>query len=70
MDVFDRSHICNHTDEGGRYMYKVKRTRNPSAKIHHNFLFTVPAEHDVGVQDSNLRSVSHRPQVSTLSVPS
>lgn len=23
MDVFDRGHICNHTDETGRYAYKV-----------------------------------------------
>ena len=23
MDVFDSTHICNHTDEGGRYAYKV-----------------------------------------------
>jgi hypothetical protein len=23
MDVFDPFHICNHTDESGRYAYKV-----------------------------------------------
>ena len=23
MDVFDSWHICNHTDEEGRYSYKV-----------------------------------------------
>lgn len=29
MDVFDPHHICNHTDESGRYAYKVPipRTR-------------------------------------------
>lgn len=24
MDVFDPHHICNHTDESGRYAYKVR----------------------------------------------
>ena len=24
MDVFDPAHICNHTDETGRYAYKVR----------------------------------------------
>ena len=23
MDVFDSHHICNHSDESGRYAYKV-----------------------------------------------
>ncbi|KAG9004585.1 hypothetical protein FRB94_002261 [Tulasnella sp. JGI-2019a] len=26
MDVFDENHICNHTDEGGRYAYKFQPT--------------------------------------------
>lgn len=26
MDVFDEGHICNHTDEGGRYAYKYQPT--------------------------------------------
>ncbi|KAG8864778.1 hypothetical protein FRB96_003364 [Tulasnella sp. 330] len=26
MDVFDEHHICNHTDEGGRYAYKFQPT--------------------------------------------
>ena len=26
MDVFDSYHICNHTDEEGRYAYKVRST--------------------------------------------
>lgn len=24
MDVFDPLHICNHSDDGGRYAYKVR----------------------------------------------
>jgi len=24
MDIFDRMHVCNHTDEGGRYAYKFQ----------------------------------------------
>lgn len=26
MDIFDEGHICNHTDEGGRYAYKYQPT--------------------------------------------
>ena len=48
MDVFDSGHICNHTDEEGRYAYKVSLSlahsfedRNQSRRV------TAPAKHDV-----------------------
>lgn len=29
MDVFDPMHVCNHSDQGGRYAYKVGFLRPP-----------------------------------------
>lgn len=30
MDVFDKYHICNHTDGEGRYSYQVCKSRTPT----------------------------------------
>lgn len=29
MDVFDPMHVCNHSDQGGRYAYKVGFLKPP-----------------------------------------
>ena len=29
MDIFDRMHVCNHTDQGGRYAYRVRISKTP-----------------------------------------
>jgi hypothetical protein len=33
MDIFDRMHVCNHTDEEGRYAYKVGISKTPLPPI-------------------------------------
>jgi uncharacterized protein YdiU (UPF0061 family) len=35
MDVFDFDHVCNHTDETGRYAYKVNYPPRLSDEVAH-----------------------------------
>jgi serine/tyrosine/threonine adenylyltransferase len=46
MDVFDPAHICNHSDDGGRYSFKV-RSKSVQPISLTQASITVTANHDV-----------------------
>jgi uncharacterized protein YdiU (UPF0061 family) len=33
MDIFDHMHVCNHSDQGGRYAYKVGISKTSSPHV-------------------------------------
>lgn len=67
MDIFDRMHVCNHTDEGGRYAYRVgisKASLPPSVLT--PLVTSVPAGDDVGAVASAAFQRSHSHETSSL----
>jgi hypothetical protein len=50
MDIFDPIHVCNHTDQEGRYAYKVTFIK-PSLRLCHfnTVIVLAPARNDVSV---------------------
>jgi len=48
MDAFDPMHICNHTDQEGRYAYKVTFLQRNSVTCVNTVLTSAPARDDVG----------------------
>ncbi|SRR5258708_6505182 len=49
MDIFDPMHVCNHTDQEGRYAYKVTFLRRYSVARINTVLISAPTRNDVGV---------------------
>lgn len=47
MDIFDPMHICNHSDEEGRYAYKVTFLRRYPVACVNIVLVLVPARNGV-----------------------
>jgi uncharacterized protein YdiU (UPF0061 family) len=49
MDIFDPMHVCNHTDQEGRYAYKVTFLQCYSVACINPVLVSAPARNDVSV---------------------
>lgn len=49
MDIFDPMHICNHSDEEGRYAYRVGSLECSSVADVDIILVLVPAGNDVSI---------------------
>jgi hypothetical protein len=47
MDIFDPMHVCNHTDQEGRYAYKVTFLQCYSVACINTVLVSAPARNDV-----------------------
>jgi uncharacterized protein YdiU (UPF0061 family) len=47
MDIFDPMHVCNHTDQEGRYAYKVTFLQCYSVACINIVLVSAPARNDV-----------------------
>jgi len=47
MDIFDPMHVCNHTDQEGRYAYKVTFLQCYSVAGVNTVLVSAPARNDV-----------------------
>ena len=50
MDIFDPMHVCNHTDEEGRYAYEVAFPLLLHRRLV-NALLPVPTKYDVSDLD-------------------
>jgi len=48
MDIFDPMHVCNHTDQEGRYAYKVTFLQCYSVTCINTVLVSATARNDVG----------------------
>ena len=59
MDIFDRMHICNHTDEEGRYAYRVGFFRTSPIICIDAMIGSVPAGDDVSTIASATLQRSH-----------
>ena len=59
MDIFDPMHVCNHTDQEGRYAYKVTFLQCYSVACINTFLALAPARNDVSALPNALSAVLH-----------
>ena len=59
MDIFDPMHVCNHTDQEGRYAYKVTFLQCYSVACINTFLVSAPARNDVSALSNALSAVLH-----------
>ena len=50
MDIFDPMHVCNHSDQEGRYAYKVILLQCYSFACINTVLVSVPARNDVSAR--------------------
>jgi uncharacterized protein YdiU (UPF0061 family) len=49
MDIFDPMHVCNHTDQEGRYAYKVTFLQCYSVACINTVLVSAPTSNDVSI---------------------
>jgi uncharacterized protein YdiU (UPF0061 family) len=60
MDIFDPMHVCNHTDQEGRYAYKVTFFQCHSVACINTVLVSAPARNDVSALSSAAVLHAHR----------
>src|SRR6266852_2727499 len=62
MDIFDPMHVCNHTDQEGRYAYKVTLLQcySIACACINTVLVSAPARNDVSVLSNAAVLHAHR----------